>query len=402
MAVPKSDGSGKVVVQWMDQSELSPNIADGSIGTSKIADNAINGSKILDGTVAEADLANDLISSGKLQDNAVTNSKIQDGAVTINEINTTGLGLKEADLVVASDGTGDYTNIQDAIDNLPNGKGHIIVKEGTYSITAQINLVSDLTLQGAGSATVIKATSAGITMLHASNKSNIVIRNLFLEGNAVADRSIHIEDSTHVSILDCTISGLDSTSTGTPIHLDGQSTVSSTNFLVHNNRFINNPVVVAVFAENISSSKITCNYFIDSTIDIGLFVQDCFFIVINNNIFSDNTDFGILLSSIEQSIVSGNIVRNSGQQAISVSTSNDNVISNNIFFNNVDDGIRVISSDRNVFIGNNIQNNTNEGLDITSTASEDNLVVGNTALNNTGSQISDSGLNTTVTANKTS
>jgi len=53
--------------------------------------------------------------------------------------------------VVATDGTGDFTDIQSAIDDLPSGGGVVYVKEGTYAITSAITITSsNVGLIGAG------------------------------------------------------------------------------------------------------------------------------------------------------------------------------------------------------------------------------------------------------------
>ncbi|MEK0337769.1 MAG: hypothetical protein QQN41_10090, partial [Nitrosopumilus sp.] len=58
--------------------------------------------------------------------------------------------------VVAIDGTGDFTDIQSAIDDLPAGGGVVYIKEGTYTITAGITFPNAaISLIGAGRSTII-------------------------------------------------------------------------------------------------------------------------------------------------------------------------------------------------------------------------------------------------------
>jgi hypothetical protein len=93
------------------------------------------------------------------------------------------------DIVVATSG-GDYTSIQDALDNLSSGGGTIFVKAGTYTITTGLLLkVSNTRLILSGGATV-QCNGATVTTLikpNATNLSRMEIRGgKWLQTNATA------------------------------------------------------------------------------------------------------------------------------------------------------------------------------------------------------------------------
>lgn len=92
--------------------------------------------------------------------------------------------------VVAADGTGDYITIQAGIDALPAGGGVVYIKEGTYTISAAIEIKkSNVALFGAGSATLITLANNtddnGIELGDGANAySNIAVADLKVDGNS--------------------------------------------------------------------------------------------------------------------------------------------------------------------------------------------------------------------------
>lgn len=99
------------------------------------------------------------------------------------------LDKKAATYIVAADGSGDFTDIQDGIDALPAGGGLVYVREGTYTLAAGLTLAkSNVTLIGSGEATII--TLANTVNQHlltigdgATAFENIQIRNCKIDGN---------------------------------------------------------------------------------------------------------------------------------------------------------------------------------------------------------------------------
>src|SRR3990167_5690454 len=83
--------------------------------------------------------------------------------------------------VVATDGTGDFTDIQSAIDALPSDGGVVYIKEGTYIITSTITKASDnIFIMGAGVATIIE-TEANVDVIEIGG-DKWTIQNLRIDG----------------------------------------------------------------------------------------------------------------------------------------------------------------------------------------------------------------------------
>lgn len=99
-------------------------------------------------------------------------------------------GRTVATNVVATDGTGDFTDIQTAINALPTGGGVVYIKEGTYTISDTISIVnSNTALMGAGRGTIITlANSTNKTMIQVGDGTNAcvgaVVADVRLEGNS--------------------------------------------------------------------------------------------------------------------------------------------------------------------------------------------------------------------------
>ena len=90
-------------------------------------------------------------------------------------------------VIVAADGTGNFKDIQSAVDALPNG-GKVLIKEGIYTIDKSINLAKNMAVIGSGDNTVVKLGNnvdpvplRGIFSI--KNKENILISDLKIDGN---------------------------------------------------------------------------------------------------------------------------------------------------------------------------------------------------------------------------
>jgi len=119
-------------------------------------------------------------------------------------------------VIVATDATGDYSDIQTAINALPAGGGRVFVKEGTYNLAAKlVILLSNVTLQGQGASTILHLdNTVNQSVLEIGNGADaytdIVIRDLKIEGNSANQTGgygIHARvASDKIQILNCLIS----------------------------------------------------------------------------------------------------------------------------------------------------------------------------------------------------
>ena len=92
------------------------------------------------------------------------------------------------------DGTADDVQIQEAIDALPAAGGRVLLLEGTYQISATIELDDDTLFEGAGEFTILTLDdSVDDTLLtnrnstpgarHGTGNYRITVRNLYVDGN---------------------------------------------------------------------------------------------------------------------------------------------------------------------------------------------------------------------------
>ena len=260
--------------------------------------------------------------------------------------------------IVAADGTGDYTDIQTAIDALPAGGGVVYIKEGTYTISAAIEIQkSNVTLFGAGASTVItQADSTDDNMIElgdgSSSYTNIVVADLKLDGNSAN------QTANKYGIF---------------------ITATTTDCKVQRN-----------WVDDIKNEGI----YVAATADRNL---------ISENTVSDATEDGILCAgSTEGNIISNNVCYSNTRNGIWVGSGN-NLVEGNICYDNGPDGSNLGSGIHIEFSGNLITSNLctdNYYAEITIwSATEKNTVTGNFCYNGRGSGIDVFGDNNTITGN---
>ena len=100
-------------------------------------------------------------------------------------VGTSTAGWTKKDCDYLCDGTDDQVEIQAAINALPSTGGEVVVLDGTYHITASINVnKNNVTLRGCGASTVLKNTGikVGNTLLGCASSFN-TIKNLHIIGS---------------------------------------------------------------------------------------------------------------------------------------------------------------------------------------------------------------------------
>lgn len=110
-------------------------------------------------------------------------------------------------VIVAADGSGDFTDIQDAIDSLPSTGGVVYVKEGTYNVTSAIEIINknNVSLFGAGSATVINFSNNSNILINGS--TGCYIKDLSLVSLDSGDSGVYIVSSNEITFRRLSISG---------------------------------------------------------------------------------------------------------------------------------------------------------------------------------------------------
>lgn len=93
------------------------------------------------------------------------------------------------------DGTSDEAQITEAITSLTTG-GSILLSEGTFNISDNISMLSNISLNGTGYATILKlADDINKNIIMGTNLSNIQIQNLQIDGNKANNSYQNDEDS---------------------------------------------------------------------------------------------------------------------------------------------------------------------------------------------------------------
>ena len=249
-------------------------------------------------------------------------------------------------VIVALDGSGDFDDIQAAVDSLPQSGGKIIVKPGTYNITSDIDITKDnVVIIGSGISSKITTTTNNLKLIDVTGtRSGIIISNLFFFGNGSGlERGIRLSNITNSIIENC------------------------------------------IF-ENCGA---ICIQVVAAT-------NDCF---IRNNICKSNPGDAIIIVSGAQTQIINNIITECNI-GIQITRSNDNIISGNNCFNNVSIGIRVFSNSNSNTIDSNQCTFNAAGINILSGCNF-NVITNNTITNNSASSIFDQGENTQIGHNIT-
>jgi len=234
-----------------------------------------------------------------------------------------------ATVIVASDGSGDVTDIQAGIDRLPTIGGVVYLKDGTYTITTTIEITNDdISIIGAGNSTRI-ITTGQVTVFDVNGRNRITIENLYLYGGGATgiERGIFFSNSTQNSIVkNCWIENF-----GVGIELDT----------------VNN----CVFSQNIIISNLW-----------GIYLDTCTYNKINKSGVLSNIQTGIyLINASSNNLIIENVVKDNDvddtttYDGISLSTNCDyNTIASNRCENNDRYEINVINNtcDKNLVHGN--------------------------------------------------
>ena len=263
-----------------------------------------------------------------------------------------------ATILVAADGSGDYTDIQSGINALPATGGIVYIKEGSYNIIAQIDLnIANITLMGAGRATIIQDT-VNVTILSATaanSADNCIIQDLKIIGVGGAGQyGIYLETDNCI-VKNCWIQDV-----ARGIYSDGGE-----NNIIDGN-YMTNCQSGVFFAAGES----------------GLFTSNVM----------DSCGEGISIVTTPKCIAKGNICKN-GDFGI-VTSSEYNSVVGNICIDNTNDGIQMqLDTDNNVISSNVCTGNGGIGIWIRN-GCLNNVVMSNHCTGNTGGSITDSGTNT--------
>jgi parallel beta-helix repeat protein len=251
-------------------------------------------------------------------------------------------------LYVGGTGGGNYSKIQDAIDNASIGDTVLV-----YSDTYYENVIVDVSIDLIGEDkdnTIIDGGGNGITVSVTSdwvNISGFTVQNCgdsdFDAGVKIASNHTNISDN---KITDCDVTG---------VFLDGAS-----NNTIYNNEFSNITNISTVFLWNISSYNIiSCNNFTFCGCAIAI-ANSSYNNVSTNNMVNSTEGVYLLYNTTSNNTIFDNNIINSTYDGILIEDSPNNYIFENCLDgNNV--GVKIFGqnlSDKNVFYHNNFINNS--------------------------------------------
>ncbi|RMD58598.1 hypothetical protein D6825_00330, partial [Candidatus Woesearchaeota archaeon] len=95
---------------------------------------------------------------------------------------------------------GTSTDIQNAIDSLPNG-GIVVLQRGIYTISSPITLKDNITLQGSGHGTILKATTGSINVIQddSAQAEQVTLKNFEIDANGQTSvRGVDLNNATGI------------------------------------------------------------------------------------------------------------------------------------------------------------------------------------------------------------
>lgn len=271
-------------------------------------------------------------------------------------------------LYVGGSGPGNYSTIQEAIDDSSDGDTVFVYddsspyNESVY-VYKSINLIGEdkntTVIDGNNSGKVVKITIDWV------NFSNFTIQNcghywekaeinIYSNKNAIFNNKIKSNLWYGIEInnyYNNTITGNSISNHGIAIKLDNS----------HYNTITGNSLLNStegIILENSHYNTITGNSILNN--HIGIYLDDSNNTYISGNIISNNKD-GLRLCDSGNNIIIGNTISNSEDGICSYYFSN-NIISGNNIFGNLDNGIYLLHSNNNKIIGNNISLNNDTGI----------------------------------------
>ncbi|MFX1568189.1 MAG: NosD domain-containing protein [Promethearchaeota archaeon] len=360
-------------------------------------------------------------------------------------------GNDGVDGIDGEDAPGYYCNsgveLQQYLDSIGSGFGNIIInKSFVLTQTIQINGGGSYIIQGQGAVTTIEI-GGDWSAFDITNTASCVIKHLKIDSSnngystsiinidEISNNPVYIEKLQIIGDIDLYGYGIQIASRNVKVsdcHFTAINTgiiiLGSFNTIV-NNLIRNSQYGIQIFGSNntindntlymiqytgilLSNSFSSCNNnkisrnFISNFEFHGISLEGSNFTVISENQISSYEIFGIKLVNCHTNVLSGNQIFDGKNDGITIQNGDYNVITGNLITNiSRNDIVSFVGlelwddSDFNLITGNGIYNCINNGtgfgygIQILSSTSEENTVIGNTALNNDVNWV-DGGTNT--------
>ena len=235
--------------------------------------------------------------------------------------------------IVAKDGSGDFSSIDEAIKAARQG-GTIYIKEGTYTEKNLSLTTNNITLQGTGKNTIVQLHSTLSGTLLAITAKGIVIDGIyFIKGSSSASLAINVNNgySFEAIIKNC---WFDTITTGIKI-------VDSWGVIVQNCIFASGTMTTGIQITN-TTGNLCGSHSINSCV-----FRD----------FNGASDIAIHLlrgsadplDTVAVNSIVGNIILEGGSVVITVTNSGNNVFLGNAFANGT---LKINSGTNNIIVGN--------------------------------------------------
>jgi parallel beta-helix repeat protein len=313
-------------------------------------------------------------------------------------------------------GTNDDVMIETAIAALPAGGGILHLLEGTYNISNEVNITSNVKMVGAGPSTVLKLAAVGTTMdvIDVASAQNVIISSLRVDGtsgtggtqNGIyfastaasssvvavevhnmrndgfkmgAPKSITIKDSIFRNNIGNGINIYDG-SYGQVVNnisryngLSGlYSSGGAENWVIDSNIFSNN--TTGIWVQDSWRNIISNNQSVLNT--QGFFSSDCSYSQIIGNRFGDNISSGINFGGYYNSISDNQVIGN-GVGIYTRGNTWDNNFSSNHIMENTDYALNITNTWTSNFTGNFISGGTSATSTVRISSSGYNSFIGN-------------------------
>lgn len=206
--------------------------------------------------------------------------------------------IETASIVVATDESGDFQSIQEAINSLDDKGGYIQIKEGDFYIDTSIEVSSNITIEGVGyNSRVINSSSSHIFKNSdaAGGNENIKIKNIRCRGSISLHAAVYLENCENSQI-------------------EGIMTEQ---------------IYYSSYVKSCSRVHVLNCISLDANLGIGSYIESCYDCIIDkNNLFGESSS--LELWDCENCVVTGNICSDAGDTGIFLDrNSNRNTITAN-------------------------------------------------------------------------
>ena len=235
------------------------------------------------------------------------NPQVKDAFMALNTtarfvIGTSTAGWTAADCDYLCDGTADQVEINAAITALPATGGEIVILDGTYNITAKIDVTKDnVSIRGNGNATILKRmfdSSVPDGVITLTSRSGCKIANLQIDGNKTSYTS----------------------TSNSGIYLKGSNYNTVTGNTCNNNNY-------GIYLSDSRNNTVTGNTCCNNN-NSGIYLSDSRNNTVTGNTCCNNNYCGIYLKGSNYNTVTGNTCNNN-YSGIYLSGSNYNTVTSN-------------------------------------------------------------------------